>query len=230
MASNSPDCVNNCAWIFFSFLILACVYNSEAMCPRACTCFQNRAWMCRNVTSLEDIAKSTHRSIKELTLFNLKDQEENNEYSRVLFESVRKLKIQNSSLSSLSKSFISAFPNVERVILVDNQFGCNDRVLPLQKWKSKVYDHGVTLHCSTPDGLAGTDLFTALETMARVNERCPVPCHCELLSLQNSNTIPNLLVNCSHQNLHIVPTSIPDVVSPIFFDLSFNQVNIIEVK
>lgn len=210
--------------LFLSIFLCAPVFSSEAMCPPACHCLSNHVWICTNVTSLGDIWNNSRTVVEELTLIHLKDL--SNDHLRaplISADSVRRLKIRQSIISSISESFVAAFPYVESVTLEDNQFECSEHILALRKWKRKMdYSNTKKLRCSSPDGLAKTDLFPALKEIARVNEKCPKPCRCVVSSLQSSYSIPNLIVNCSHSNLKEVPVSLPKSWV-IDLDLSHNE-------
>lgn len=207
---------------FVPIVSLLLVCPSEAMCPRACDCRSNHVWICANLTSLGDIWVSSPTAVEELTLIHLNDLSYSNDHLGASFVSVRRLKIKQSVIGSISESFVATFPNVELVTLEDNQFVCNDHILALRTWKLKINFSPGHLYCSSPDGLAGTELFLALKEIARVNEECPKDCRCVIFSLQSTYHIPNLIVDCSHSNLKVVPKSLPKAWV-IHLDLSHNE-------
>lgn len=219
------DILDCCHLVFVWLLMWALVCSSEAMCPGACDCLSNHVWICTNVTSLGDIWEKS-RTVEELTLIHLKDLRGINDHFGASFQSVRRLEIRQSLIKIVSESFTVSFPNVESLILEDNQFECSEHILPLRNWKSKINFGDVNLNCSSPDGFAGTDLFLALKTIARANEDCPKLCRCAAISLPVSSSIPNLLVNCSHLHLKTIPTSLPKYPWIIELDLSHNQVSL----
>lgn len=215
-----------CYLFFVSLFVWAIVSCSEA-CPVACNCLSNnQKWICTNITSLGDIWENSSRAVRELTLIHITDL---NSFSDHLgtsfnasFESVRKLRIQQSTINRVSALFINSFPYVERVFLGDNQFSCSEHILTLQRWESKTRKD--KLRCSSPDGMAETDLFLALKTISRVKEECPSPCKCVVKSMNSQYSVPNLFVNCSRSNLKMIPDSLPQSWV-IELDLSHNQVS-----
>ncbi|XP_046451622.1 protein singed wings 2-like isoform X2 [Daphnia pulex] len=213
-----------CYFIFVSLFVWAILSCSEA-CPVACNCISNQKWECTNITSLGDIWENSSRAVRELTLIHITDL---NSFSDHLgtsfnasFESVRELRIQQSTINRVSALFIDSFPNVERVFLVDNQFSCRENILSLQRWESETSKD--KLQCSSPDGMAKTELFLALKTISRVKEECPSPCRCVVKSMNSQYSVPNLLFNCSRSNLKVIPDSLPKSWV-IELDLSHNQI------
>lgn len=218
---NNFDC---CYLLFVSLLVWAIVCCSEA-CPEACNCLSNQKWKCTNITSLGDIWENSSRAVRELTLIHITDLNSFDDHLgtsfNASFESVRRLKIQQSTINRVSALFIDSFPNVEKVFLEDNQFSCNEHILALQTWESKIRTN--KLECSSPDGMAETELFRAVKSIARVQEECPNPCRCVVKSMNSQYSVPNLFVNCSKSNLKVIPDSLPKSWV-IELDLSYNQV------
>ena len=210
-------------FVFVSLFMWALVCSSEAMCPEACDCLSNHVRICTNVTSLEDILENS-RLVEELTLVRLQVLSSIKDHFGSSFASLRRLKIQQSFISTVTDSFVAVFPNVETVILEDNKFECSEKILPLRNWRSKIEISSDNLNCSSPDGFTGAPIFLALKSIKEAIKDCPRPCRCAAKSLQIYNSIPNLLINCSHSNLKAIPTSLPTHPWVIELDLSHNRV------
>jgi hypothetical protein len=219
---NNFDC---CYFLFVSLIVWAFVCCCSEACPEGCNCDSNQNWKCANLNTLGDIWKNSTRAVQELTLSNVTDLNSYSDHFGASFESVQRLRIQKSSISRVSALFIDSFPKVEKVFLEDNQFSCSEHILALQTWESKIpTPTDKLLLCSSPDGMAGTELFEALKIIARVKEECPTSCRCWLKSMKSQYSVPNLFVNCSQSNLKVIPDSLPKS-GVIELDLSHNQVS-----
>lgn len=220
------DC---CHLQIVSLLMWALVCSSEAsICPPACQCLSKNAWTCAYINSLADIWKDSGTAVEELTLNHVKDLNSTSDRSFSdhfgIFVSVRRLKIRQSAISSISASFIDSFPIVETVFLEDNQFSCSEHILALQRWQSKI-DGFEKLQCSSPDGMVRAKVFKALKSIGRAIKECPRPCRCIVRSVDSQYSIPNLVVNCSQSKLKVVPASLPKSWV-IELDLSHNKVSL----
>lgn len=219
--------------IVFVVVLVSLLGHCQAMCPPACDCFPDHVWICVNITSLEDVPENHRSVVRDLSLIHVKEDliaagSGELRHLGTSFVSVRQLRIQQSIISSISESFVAAFPYVESVTLLDNQFQCGERMMALLKWKQKInpnHGDGHQLRCRSPDGLAGSDVLVVLEAIRRVNFECPQPCRCTLLSLQSYDSVPNLMVNCSHREMESIPDHLPESWV-IELDLSHNKVSI----
>ncbi|XP_045030076.1 leucine-rich repeat-containing protein 17 [Daphnia magna] len=228
--STVKDCFDNfdcCHLQIVSLLVWALVCTTEAsICPPACQCLSKNAWTCDNINSVADIWRDSGMVVEELTLNHIKDLNSTGDQSFSdhfgIFVSVRRLKIQQSAINSISASFIDSFPIVETVFLEDNQFLCSEHILSLQRWQSKI-DGFNKLQCSSPDGMARTKVFKALKSIERAIKECPRPCRCVVRSMDSQYSIPNLFVNCSQSKLKVTPVSLPKSWV-IELDLSHNKI------
>lgn len=195
---------------------------ASTTCPKQCRCLSFQRWKCFNV-SLSDLGGFSN-SLRSLTIVNLSQSISDSRAPP--FHSVRQLEVRHSRLTGITDAFVSKFPNLKIVRFRKSTFECNEKLLPLQKWKHIVSEKREKLACSTLDGPIKMDVFRALRKIEAGLAQCPSRCNCSVYSNYIDDLqFPGMLVNCSHASLTQLPSQLPESWV-INLDLSYNEVRV----